>query len=208
MIEDQVVSTLNQCQNLSIPFKVIAGQQNLTMQIGRKRSYLDEVLYFRTQFAKNSSDRTDLLQRVKDLRAEQQADRAIMRIKQISHINDDIRLREKYQKLQTKLNRVMPMILQTECQELIKTTMSTLRCHLPKAFFKTAQKAMRNQKGSQMALGFQSTIDPDGTIEDPPLIEDYIANLYDHVPLPIPSEPALLKEKVTHGYNQVTPLVD
>jgi hypothetical protein len=43
---------------------------------------------------------------------------------------------------------------------------------------------MKSHKGSQMALGFQSTIDPDDTIEDQPLIEDYIANLYDHVPLP------------------------
>ena len=95
----------------------------------------------------------------------------------LEHLKDDLRIQRKYKSLENKARKVMPLIFRSEDQKSIERMCSTLRCYLPKGFFNMIKKILHDCPIGKQALGF-APLSKEGIMEDPPLIEGYIKDLY------------------------------
>ena len=70
----------------------------------------------------------------------------MLKEKGLKYLRDDLKTHQKYEQLKQRAQKLMPMILRTEDKNLIKKMTSSLRCYLPKAFFDTVRRIMKQNK--------------------------------------------------------------
>ena len=83
------------------------------------------------------------MQRIEQLPVEQRQDSMKCRALGMGHFNDDLAIQRKYDKLKAKTLKIMPLILTSEDPELVKRLTNSLRRYLPKAFFSTTKRYMK-----------------------------------------------------------------